>query len=432
MSTQWKLVARINDGERSRTIEIIRSLSETELSSLDEARRILTSLTSASPYQRAVDAHVAAVEAFEGLRADTTEHEAARQERALQALQQAVAAMTSAPDELARLASDFTGMDGDVAGVASAAERLRSGVEWQTLREVAEDRAARLMWADAGGGPEVLAVNGGSRLRIQLLLAVVIQGLAVITAEVLVASADAIAAASRVVRGLEAEVLFGRAALAAFPIGDATERDGKMQFRDLPVDVMAAAQGALRRARVLLAGAGDPLQPETVEGDMAGPARDAGAAAKAPTAAAGGGRASRRCFRAARRGGEAADTTGATRPPVDLYRVAQHLAETLTAVEEAYGQLPPIEELFDAVERDSGAYGSLLRQVGMALTADGRGACSRRDSACARELAADERRHRRADVGRSVTASAAPPAVAAELLVAEEAVEQLRVAAEPV
>ena len=94
MSTQWTLVARINDGERSRTIEIIRSLSETELSSLDEARRILTSLTSASPYQRAVDAHAAAVEAFEGLRADTTEHEAARQERALQALQQAVAAMT--------------------------------------------------------------------------------------------------------------------------------------------------------------------------------------------------------------------------------------------------------------------------------------------------------------------------------------------------
>lgn len=67
------------------TIESVHSLSETELSSLDEAQRILAALT-ASPYQRAVDAHAAAVEAFEGLRAQTTESDAARQERALQAL----------------------------------------------------------------------------------------------------------------------------------------------------------------------------------------------------------------------------------------------------------------------------------------------------------------------------------------------------------
>jgi hypothetical protein len=367
MSTEWMLVARINDGEGSLTIERVRSLPETELSSLDEAQRILASLTSASPYQRAVDAHAIAVEAFEGLRADTTEHEAARQERALQALQRAVAAMTSVPDELARLASDVTGTDGDVAGVASAVERLRSGAEWQTLREVAEDRAARLMWADAGGGPEVLAVNGESRLRIQLLLAVVMQGLAVITAEVLVASTDAIAAASRVVRGLEAEVLFGRATLAGFPIGDATEHAGKMQFRELPVDVMAAAQGALRRARVLLAAAGDPPQPETGQGDMADPARDGGAATKAPTATGDESEHPAGAAAPPAAPGEAADTASATRPPVDLYRVAQHLAETLTAVEEAYGELPRMEEMFDAVERDSDAYGSLFRQVGLSV-----------------------------------------------------------------
>ncbi len=344
MPIQWTLVARINDAEQSSTIEIVRSLSETELSSLDEAQRILTSLTSASPYQRAVDGHAAAVEAFEGLRADTTEYEAVRQERALEALQRAVTAMTSAPDELARLASDVTGTDGDVAAVASAVERLRSGVEWQTLREVAEDRE---------------------------LLAVVMQGLAVITAEVLVASADAIVAASRVVRGLEAEVLFGLATLAAFPIGDATEHDDKMHFRELPVDVMAAAQGALRRARIFLAAAGDPPQPETEEGDMASPARDAGAAAKAPTATGDAAEHPADASVSPAAPGEAADTAGAARPPVDLYRVAQHLAETLTAVEEAYGELPRMEEMFDAVERDSGAYGSLLRQVGLSVRRTG-------------------------------------------------------------
>jgi hypothetical protein len=51
--------------------------------------------------------------------------------------------------------------------------------------------------------------------------------------------------------------------------------------------------------------------------------------------------------------------------------VAQHLAETLTAVEEAYGQLPRIEEMFDAVEQDSGVYGSLLRQVGLSVRRTG-------------------------------------------------------------
>jgi hypothetical protein len=182
------------------------------------------------------------------------------------------------------------------------------------LREVADDRDARLMWVDAGGEPEVLAVSDGSRLQIQLQLAVVMQGLAVITAEVLVASADAIVAASRVVRGLEAEVLFGRATLAAFPIGDATEHADKMHFRKLPVDVMAAAQGALRRARVLLAAAGDPPQPQTEEGDMAGPARDAGAAAKTPTATGDAAEHPADASVPPAAPGEAAGTAGAARP----------------------------------------------------------------------------------------------------------------------
>lgn len=86
MSDQWKLAAQINHGEQSRTIEVVRDLSASELSSLDEARRILASLTSESPYQRAVDAHAAAIGAFETLLAETTEPEAARQERAWQAL----------------------------------------------------------------------------------------------------------------------------------------------------------------------------------------------------------------------------------------------------------------------------------------------------------------------------------------------------------
>ena len=63
---------------------------------------------------------------------------------------------------------------------------------------------------------------------------------------------------------------------------------------------------------------------------------------------------------------EAEGAVRVTRPPVDLSRVAQHLAGTLSAVEEAYGQVPAIEEMFAAVQRDSGAYESLLRQIGIA------------------------------------------------------------------
>lgn len=50
MSIQWTLVARI-DGDPAATIEAVRSLSPPELSSLDEAQRVLASLTSGSPYQ---------------------------------------------------------------------------------------------------------------------------------------------------------------------------------------------------------------------------------------------------------------------------------------------------------------------------------------------------------------------------------------------
>ena len=95
----------------------------------------------------------------------------------------------------------------------------------------------------------------GPALRIQPLLAAVMQGLAVIAAEVFVATVGKIQTASRVVRGLESEVLFGRAALAAFPAQGAGEHAGQMQVRELRADLMATAQGTLRRARALLTAA---------------------------------------------------------------------------------------------------------------------------------------------------------------------------------
>jgi len=356
-------VARIDDGSSALGIEVVRNLSASEVSSLGEAQRILTSLTSKSPYQTAVDAHATVTGAFEDLRAETTESEAARQERAWQALQLAVAAMTAASAELSLLASEVTGTDGEVAAVASAAERLRATAEWQSLQEAVATRAPQFRWADEGVGPEVLlSVDNGSWVHVQLLLDAVMQGLAVITAEVFMAAANEITAASWVIRGLEAEVLFGRAALAAFPVGEADVGDGKIQFRDLPVDVMAAAQSTLRRARALLAAAADSTQPQTAQRDPASSTPNAGAAARESTASA-----SETEWPAGADAGpdEAANST--VHPPVDLYHVAQHLAETLSAVEEAYGELPRIEEMFDAVEQDSATYGSLLRQVGLSL-----------------------------------------------------------------
>lgn len=183
------------------------------------------------------------------------------------------------------------------------------------------------------------------------------QGLAVITAEVFVATADKIGAVSRVVRGLEAEVLFGRAALAAFPIGEA----GELQLRELPVDLVAVAQGTLRRARALLTVADDTAQPQTAQDNTEGSVPNVEGAARESPVVAG------ETTPPAGAPDQAPKPANAVHPPVDLYRVAQHLAETLTAVEKAYGEVPPIEEIFDAVEQDSGAYGSLLRQVGMAL-----------------------------------------------------------------
>ena len=103
------------------------------MASLDEAEGLLASLTTGSPYQAAVAAHTAALEALESLQADTTESEAARQDRASRALQLAVVAITASPAESLRLAAEILGTDAELAGIASAVERLQAGAEWQML-----------------------------------------------------------------------------------------------------------------------------------------------------------------------------------------------------------------------------------------------------------------------------------------------------------
>jgi hypothetical protein len=312
--------------------------------------------------QAAVAAHTAALEAFDSLRADTTESEASRQDRASRALQLTVTAITAAPAESLQLASEILGASDELAGIVSAVERLQESAEWQMLSEALVDGVPHLAWTEAVGGPEaLLAARDGSSVRIQpLLAAVVMQGLAVIAAEVFVATADKIQTASRVVRGLESEVLFGRASLVAFPAQGAGAQAGPMQVRELRVDLVAAAQGTLRRARTLLTVA---ARSQDAEGNASNPvvgtaasAKESAAAAETPEPAteATGGR------------DEAEGAARVTRPPVDLSGVAQHWAETLSAVEEAYGQVPTMAEMFAAVRNDSGAYESLLRQIGIA------------------------------------------------------------------
>jgi hypothetical protein len=388
MSAQWMLAARIDDvGRRpALTFEAVRSLSAREVSSLDEAEHVLGSLTSGSPYQTAANAYSAAIEAFEGLRADTTESQAAREERAWRALQLAVAAVAAAPTEMSLLATEVMGAEVEVSAVTSVVQNVQAGAEWQTLQDAVAVRPSQLVWGDTPAGPEVLLVdNARAMLPIQALLNSAMQGLAVITAHLLVAAAEEIMAASRVVRGFEAEVLFGRAVLTAIPPGETGEGSGQsdIQFRELRVDLMATAQGALRRSRALIAASDNTAQAQTAQGNVresvpnheesvAEPpiTREEGElSANASTAAEPlvveeGAEPS---SEAAATAVEAANLSKVTRPPVDLYRVAQHIAETLTAVEKSYGQVPKIEEMFDAVNQDSSSYESLLRQVGIAL-----------------------------------------------------------------
>jgi hypothetical protein len=387
MSTQWMLAARIDDvGHRpALTVEAVRSLSAQEVSSLDEAEHVLESLTSGSPYQAAANTYSAAIEAFEGLRADMTESQAARDERAWRALQLVVAAIAAAPTEMSRVASEIMGGEAEVSALTYAVEHVQAGAEWQTLRDAAVVRPSQFVWGDTPAGPEVLLVdNARAVVPIQALLNAAMQGLAVITAHLLVTAADKIMVASRVVRGFEAEVLFGRAVLTALPAEETGEgsRQNGIKFRELRVDLMVTAQGALRRSRTLLAAADNAEQAQAAQGDVgdsvpnheesaaespitgegAALSADASTVAEPPIAEE-----SQPSFEATVAAVEAENTSKVPRPPVDLYRVAQHLAETLTAVEKSYGQVPRIDEVFDAINHDSGSYGSFLRQVGIAL-----------------------------------------------------------------
>lgn len=253
MSTQWTLVAQVDDGSPAWTIERVCNLSAAEVALLDEAEGHLASLTASSPYQAAVVAHTSAIEAFENVRADTTEFVAARQDRASRALQLVMAAIATTPAESLRVASEILGADAELAGVVSAVDRIHADTAWQMLSDALVDGVPHLVWTKAVGGLEALLVaRDGSYVRIEPLLAAVMQGLALIAAEVFVASAEKIQTASRVVRGLESEVLFGRATLAAFPAQGTGGQAAPMQVRELRVDLVAAAQGTLRRARTLL------------------------------------------------------------------------------------------------------------------------------------------------------------------------------------
>ncbi len=421
VSTQWMLAAQIDDGTPARTIEMVRNLPAAELASLDEAESLLASLTTRSPYQAAVAAHTAALEAFENLRADTTESKASKQDRASRALQLAVTAITSAPAESLQMASEILGAGDELAGIVSAVERLQESAEWQMLSEALVDGVPHLAWTEAVGGPEaLLAARDGSSVRIQPQLDPVMQGLAFIAAEVFVATANKIQTASRVVRGLESEVLFGRASLVAFPAQGPGAQAGPMQVRELRVDLLAAAQGTLRRARSLLTAVAGSQGAEGNDSNpvigTAASAKESAAAAETPEPAieATGGR------------DEAERAARVARPPVDLSGVAQHLAETLSAVEEAYGQVPTIAEMFAAVRHDSGAYESLLRQIGIAA----RQTEETPIAAGIRPVRADSLSA--ADDITTLTVDNPSPEVrlrqqlAAELLVAEEAVRQLR------
>jgi hypothetical protein len=99
---------------------------------------------------------------------------------------------------------------------------------------------------------------------------------------------------------------------------------------------------------------------------------------------------------------------------------------TLSAIEHAYGQVPTIEEMFAAVRRDSGAYESLLREIGIATRQPEEALVAagippvRADSLAAGDDIASLR------VDNPSLQVRFRQQLGAELLVAEEAVRQLR------
>src|SRR5262245_30905399 len=190
---QWALVAQIqDDGPAKTTIEEIRKLSDAEIDALNDAHRTLASLTTASPYQKVLNACIIASRALESFGDKSTEAEEARGNRALEALRLSVAEMNSALDAIPRL-TQLTETNPPNLRLKSATERLRSSAEWQLLSTSATDPETRLCKAPEPGQTLVLlTLSDGSSIIVQKLLEAILQRFAVITAELLVVSADRI------------------------------------------------------------------------------------------------------------------------------------------------------------------------------------------------------------------------------------------------
>lgn len=371
-----KLVAQTCDARGALGLEFLRELSDAELAALDEAEHLLRALTTASPYQRAVDARREMGAAFAGLLSDATESQDLRMERAENALRRVFEALTAAPAELEKLKREgeppSDGVDGE--------PLLWGERAWVLLRELRGEHKLRL----AVGTGEIVVVRDGGKVRIELLVDLLLQDLTVLMAEVLVHASDAVDSASRVVLALEKEVLFGQGALSDVPEMDGEGRfGGKLMLRELPRELVNTAQAATRQAR-------DVLRTTATTGREASAGVSEAGATDAPVA-------DRCTVDAALPPGSdplqnAAQATVATghdeplvpaeagqeqtgqaslgedlHPPVDLQDVVQHLVGGMLAVERAYGERPRLDEMWLAVEEDRAAFSSLLRQLALSL-----------------------------------------------------------------
>ncbi|MDQ1628776.1 MAG: hypothetical protein QOI54_2520 [Actinomycetota bacterium] len=362
MSSEWRLIGQTTDAAHSHSIEVVRTLTDDELALLDAAQRTLSRLTATSPYQVALDAYQTMVAAFNDHGRESTESAEVREGRALHTFIVFAEAVATAPGLIIETAADLAI---DAADVEAAVSHFLASTESRLIDEAGSTEIGTLRWIAPGDAPEIiLDRKDGQAIRLGPLCTATMQGLALAMAHLLVAASDAIDEASRHVRRLEADVLYGQPALAKIPIEGLQERSS-VDIRNLPTDLVSAAQGSLRRARAWLRESPRSVEGPIADGDEAAPENlftepysgDA-AVQESPSPPT-----IDEETQEARTVGE----DNAAEIPVDVSQIARYLSEQLTAVERTYGALPGLEAAMDAGAEDRQVYGSLLRQIMLLL-----------------------------------------------------------------
>lgn len=338
-------------GDTAATFQGVRSLSAEEFDAVTRAGNLLGSVTTTSPHQLLVQKWRVLEDGLNALNDERTEALDSRTGRASHAMRSWATAVQALPSEVRGLSEALLGEVPE--HVSLEIQRLESGKPLAFCSDLVASGEVRLMPSD--DGPVAAAViphNPPQAWLLPRLGAAVMRTSEDLHMQVLVAAGDLVDEATRLLRGLEAEVLLGAPLLLR-------RKGSSLEQQDLHGALRSTAQAALyvARDRTRTRTATPAASSENVEHHDQG---------LSPVEAAEAGRGTAVNVRVGQQGPEEGPWPA---PPVPVEDLAAYLMAEVSLLEEAWSDALTLDAALPAVEEAQSRFGSLAAAMLRATTA---------------------------------------------------------------